>query len=123
MLPTEVTTAELARLLGVSRRNFPGLAERKIIVPGSRKGTYALEPSISGYAKHLRRLAQGRHGTEETLSTAEVEALWRGKLRAFRILAVPHRVLYLSARQTVVLTQELRDCLTELADNEKGVAS
>ena len=83
MLPTEVTTAELARLLGVSRRNFPGLAERKIIVPGSRKGTYALEPSISGYAKHLRRLAQGRHGTGETLSTAEVEALWRGKLRAF----------------------------------------
>jgi len=92
-------------------------------VPGSRKGTYALEPSISGYAKHLRRLAQGRHGTEETL--AEVEALWRGKLRAFhnRILAVPHRVPYLSARQRVVLTQELRDCLTELADNEKGVAS
>jgi hypothetical protein len=121
MLPTEVTTAELDRLLGVSRRNFPGLTERKIIVPGSRKGTYALEPSIGGYAKHLRRLAQGRHGTEETLSTAEVEALWRGKLRAFRILAVPHRVLYLSARQTVV-TQELRDCLTELADSEKDVA-
>ena len=85
------------------------------------QGTYALEPSVSGYAKHLRRLAQGRHGTEETLSTAEVEALWRGKLRAFRILAVPHRVLYLSARQTVV-TQELRDCLTELADSEKDVA-
>jgi hypothetical protein len=122
MLPTEVTTAELARLLGVSRRNFPGLAERKSIVPGSRKGTYALEPSISGYAKHLRRLAQGRHGTGETLPTAEVEALWRGKLRAFRILAVPHRVPYLSARQTVV-TQELRHCLTELADNEKGAAS
>ena len=41
MLPTEVTRAELARLLGVSRRNFPRLAERKIIVPSSRKGTYA----------------------------------------------------------------------------------
>src|SRR6476646_8899998 len=123
MLPTEVTTAELARLLGVSRRNFPGLAERKSIVPGSRKGTYALEPSISGYAKHLRILAQGRHGTGETLS-AEVEALWRGKLRAFP-QSHPrraHRVPYVSARQTVV-TQELRDCLTELADNEKDVAS
>ena len=72
MLPTEVTTAELARLLGVLRRNFPEFAERKIIVPGSRKGTYALEPFISGYAKHLRRLAQGRHGTGETLPTAEL---------------------------------------------------
>src|SRR4029077_7440918 len=113
MLPTEVTTAELAGLLGVSRRNSPDLAERKIIVPGSRKGTYALEPSVSGYAKHLGRLALGRQETGETLSTAEVEALWRGKLRAFhnRILAVPHRVPYLSARQTVVLTQEPRDCL------------
>jgi hypothetical protein len=75
MLPTEVTTAELARLLGVSRRYLPDLAERKIIVPGSRKGTYAPEPSVSGNAKHLRRLAQGRQGTGETLSTAEGEAL------------------------------------------------
>ena len=106
-MPTEVTTAELARLLVVSRRNFPDLAERKIIVPGFAQGTYALEPSVSGYAKQLRRLAQGRQGTGETLSTAEVEALWRGKLRAFhnRILAMPHRVPYLSARQTVVLTR------------------
>jgi hypothetical protein len=49
--------------------------------------------------------------------------LWRGKLRAFRnrILAVPHRVF--SARQAVVLTHELRDYLTALADSEKGVAS
>ena len=86
MLPTEVTTAELARLLGVSRRNFPGLAERKSIVPGSRKGTYALEPSISGYAKHLRRLAQGRHGTGETLSTAEVEALSTNGHRSGKLL-------------------------------------
>ena len=52
MLPTEVTTAELARLLGVSPPIPPGLPN-----------------------------------------------------------------------QTVVLTQELRDCLTELADSEKDVAS
>ena len=68
MLPTKVTTAELARL-----RNVPELAERKIIVPGSRKGTYALEPSVRGYAKHLRRLAQGRHGTEDASASATVE--------------------------------------------------
>jgi hypothetical protein len=32
------------------------------------------------------------------------------------MLAIPHRVEYLSARQTLTLTQELRACLDELAD-------
>ena len=51
--------------------------------------------------------------------------MWRGKLRAFhnRILAVPHRVPYLSARQRVVLTQELRDCLTELVNTDPELSS
>ena len=69
----EVTTAELARLLGVTHRNFPELAERKIIVPGLRRDTYALEPSVRGYAKHLRGLAKGRRGTEEAIASAAVE--------------------------------------------------
>jgi phage terminase Nu1 subunit (DNA packaging protein) len=56
----------------------------------------------------------------EVLPTAEVEAFWRGKLRAFRnrVLAVPSRVRDLSARQSVSLTQELRTALTELADDK-----
>jgi hypothetical protein len=43
----------------------------------------------------------------------------RSKLKAFRnrVLAIPHRVEYLSARQTLALTQELRACLDELADD------
>lgn len=42
----------------------------------------------------------------------------RGWLRAFRnrILGIPQRVQYLSPRQTVVLQQELRAALDELAD-------
>ena len=102
MLPTEVTTAELARLLGVSRRNFPGLAERKIIMPGSRKGTYALEPSISGYAKHLRRLAQGRHGTGETLSPRRRSRRYGAESSALSAIAFPTGS-HTSARQTVSL--------------------
>jgi hypothetical protein len=54
----------------------------------------------------------------ETLPTAEVEALWTSKLRAFRnrILSIPSRVSYLSLRQRESLTQELRAALTELAE-------
>jgi phage terminase Nu1 subunit (DNA packaging protein) len=54
----------------------------------------------------------------ETLPTAEVEALWTSKLRAFRnrVLVVPSKVKDLSARQSVMLTQELSAALTELAD-------
>jgi hypothetical protein len=39
-------------------------------------------------------------------------------MKAFRarILGIPQRVQYLSARQTVVLMQELRAALDELAD-------
>jgi phage terminase Nu1 subunit (DNA packaging protein) len=104
-----------------------------------------LQASVSRYCAHLREQAAGRGGEAgaemrarlgaaqadlaaekvkamrgEVLPTAEVEALWTSKLRAFRnrILAIPSRVQYLSARQTVVLTQELRDALTELADDK-----
>lgn len=47
-----------------------------------------------------------------------VEKLWTSRLQAFRnrILGVLQRVQYLSARQTVVLQQELRAALDELAD-------
>jgi phage terminase Nu1 subunit (DNA packaging protein) len=58
----------------------------------------------------------------ELIETDAVEKLWTSKLRAFRnrILGIPGRVQYLSARQTVALQQELRAALDELA-NDKGV--
>jgi hypothetical protein len=54
----------------------------------------------------------------ELVEAAEVEALWTRTLRGFRnrILAIPTRIKDLSARQSVILTQELRACLDELAD-------
>jgi phage terminase Nu1 subunit (DNA packaging protein) len=141
----DVTTADLCRLLGVSRQSLSDLAKRGIVLRGEKRGTYALEASVSGYCKHLRDMASARGGEDavavraklasaqadlaaekvkamrgETLPTAEVEALWTSKLRTFRnrILAIPSRVRDLSARQSVTLTQELRAALTELADDK-----
>ena len=110
------------------------------------RGCYRLEASLSGYCAHLRDIAAGRGGedasaararlgsTQANLAEAKakqlsgelveadaVEKLWTRKLKAFsnRVLAIPHRVEYLSARQSVTLRQELRAALTELA-NDKG---
>jgi hypothetical protein len=54
----------------------------------------------------------------ELVEASEVETFWRTKLKAFRnrVLAIPHRVKYLSARQSVMLSQELRDAVEELAN-------
>jgi hypothetical protein len=56
----------------------------------------------------------------EPVEASEVEALWRSKLKVFRnrITNIPGRVQYLSARQTIVLQQELRAALDELADDK-----
>jgi hypothetical protein len=56
----------------------------------------------------------------ETVLVAEVETFWRSRIKAFRnrVLAVPSLVRDLTARQNVILTQELRACLNELADDK-----
>ena len=54
----------------------------------------------------------------ELVEVEAVETFWRSKLKQFRnrMLAVPSRVRDRSARQSVTLTQELRDALAELAN-------
>ena len=54
----------------------------------------------------------------ETVNASDVEKQWTGKMREFRsrILSVPDRVP-LPLRERNVLTTELCDALTELADN------
>jgi hypothetical protein len=61
--PAEISSGDLGRLIDMNRSTLRGLAKRGIVEPGARKGTYALEASVSGYCDHLRRLAQGRHGS------------------------------------------------------------
>jgi phage terminase Nu1 subunit (DNA packaging protein) len=118
----EIASGAMQKLIGVNKVALNDLAKRGIVKRGERKGTYALQASVSGYCEHLRSMAAGRGGeagasARERLGAAQAD-LWRTKLKAFRnrILAIPSRVEYLSARQTVVLTQELRAALTELAD-------
>jgi phage terminase Nu1 subunit (DNA packaging protein) len=127
----------------VARTALNDLAKRGIVKRGDKRGTFELEASVSGYCKHLRDVASARGGEDasaararlgqaqadlaeakaaqirgETVPVAEVETFWRSKLKAFRnrVLAVPGRVKDLTARQSVILTQELRAALTELAD-------
>jgi phage terminase Nu1 subunit (DNA packaging protein) len=141
----EATTAELCNLFGASRETLSNLAKRSIIVRGTKRGTWLLQPSVSGYVKHLREEAAARGGEDaaaararlgqaqadlatvkarklagELVEASEVEALWRSKLKAFRnrITNIPGRVQNLSARQTAVLQQELRAALEELADDK-----
>jgi terminase small subunit / prophage DNA-packing protein len=126
----EIASAALQRLLGINKSVLGELAQKGIIVRGEKRGSYALQASVPRYCQHLREQAAGRGGEAgadvrarlgaaqadlaaekvkamrgETLPTAEVEALWRGKRD-------------LSARQSVTLTQELRAALTELADDK-----
>lgn len=138
----EITAGRLAELLGVTPKTVAELAKGGIAVRGEKRGSYRLE-TVTRYCQHLREEAAARGGEAgadvrarlasaradlaaekvkamrgEMLPTAEVEALWTSKLRAFRnrILGIPQRVQNLSARQTVVLMQELRAALDELAD-------
>jgi phage terminase Nu1 subunit (DNA packaging protein) len=141
----EITTSALAKLFDTTAKTIADIGKRDIIVKGTKRGSWLLQPSVAGYVRHLREQAAGRGGDigadvrarlgaaqadlaaekvkamrGETLPTAEVEALWTSKLRTFRnrILAIPSRVRDLSARQSVTLTQELRVALTELADDK-----
>ena len=143
MTEQPVTSAYLCGLLNVSRQALSHLAKRGVVVRGNKRGTYDLEVSVGGYCEHLRAMAAGRGGdagadararlgqaqaslaevkagqlSGALVPASEVEAFWRLKLKAFRnrILAVPGRVRDLPARQSVLLGQELRAALTELAD-------
>src|SRR5207249_2368060 len=134
----EITSGAMQRLLGVNKVALNDLAKRGIVKRGERRGSYDLQASVSGYCEHQRSIAVVRGGEPEAsagpaqadlteteakqlrgelVQASEVETLSRAKLKAFRnrVLAIPHRVQYLSARQTLTLTQELRACLDELS--------
>jgi hypothetical protein len=57
-----VTTGELCRSLGVSRETLSKFAKRGVIEKGSKRGTWMLQPSVSGYVRHLREEAAARGG-------------------------------------------------------------
>ena len=138
----EITSASLQRLLGIGQSVLNDLAKRGIIVRGTKRGSYALEPSVVGYCSHLREIAAGRGGdaggdARARLGSAQADLAEAGRTDARRdgervrrgkamdredarisqpLLSVPVRVP-LPLRERNVLTTELCDALTELADN------
>jgi phage terminase Nu1 subunit (DNA packaging protein) len=68
----EATTAELCNLFGASRETLSNLAKRSIIVRGTKRGTWLLQPSVSGYVKHLREEAAARGGEDAAAARARL---------------------------------------------------
>jgi phage terminase Nu1 subunit (DNA packaging protein) len=58
----EIASAPLRRLLGINRSVLNELVANGIVLRGEKRGTYKLEPSVSGYCEHLREQAAGRGG-------------------------------------------------------------
>jgi phage terminase Nu1 subunit (DNA packaging protein) len=138
-----ITTGRLAWLFDVTPKTIADLGKRGIIEHGPKRGTWRFASSVAGYCRHLRAEAAARGGEAaadararlgqaqaslaeakvgqlrgELVEAAEVERVWTTKLWAIRnrILAIPNRLRDLSPKQSVVLTREQRDALTELAD-------
>jgi phage terminase Nu1 subunit (DNA packaging protein) len=139
----EMTTRALSELLGVSKQTLSELSKREIIVKGMKRGTWLLQPSVSGYVKHLREAAAARGGeaaqeararlgaaqaalaearagklSGELVRVDEVEAKWTAACRSIRgrVLAVADKMRDLPARQHVKLVSELRGALSDLSD-------
>jgi phage terminase Nu1 subunit (DNA packaging protein) len=145
-MSNEITTGALAKLFDTTPRTITDLGKRGIIVRSDKRGRWQLQPSVSGYVRHLREQAAARGGEAgqsarerlghaqadlaeakaaqlrgETVPVAEVEMKWTAACRAIRsrVLAVADKMRDLSARQHVRLSTELRAALTDLADGER----
>ena len=71
MTKTDVTSRELAKLLGLTSSEIVDLRKREIIIPGSKRGTYRLQESIRNYVEHLRRLSAGQASEDSKHLTSE----------------------------------------------------
>ena len=72
MMKTEVTSRELAKLLGLTSSAIAELSKRTIIISGSERGTYRLQESIRNYVEHLRRLPAEQE-SEHTVKQPTIE--------------------------------------------------
>ena len=84
MVKTEVTSRELAKLLGLTSSQIRDLGKRRLIVSGGKPGTYKLQESIRNYVKHLRKPA-GR-GSDDTIDdTIKEPTIERKEAAAARV--------------------------------------
>jgi phage terminase Nu1 subunit (DNA packaging protein) len=68
----EITTGELAKLFDTTPKTIADLGKRGIIEKGSKRGTWALDASVTGYVKHLRAEAAARGGEEAAQARARL---------------------------------------------------
>jgi phage terminase Nu1 subunit (DNA packaging protein) len=71
-LPTVVSAAVLADLIGVSPRSTTDLAQKGVIVRAEGRTGFLLRESLRGYADHQRKLAAGRGG-EAAINVASAQ--------------------------------------------------
>jgi phage terminase Nu1 subunit (DNA packaging protein) len=69
-----VTTAERARLFGTTPKTIADLGKSGIIVSAGKRGRWRLQPSVSGYVKHLRAEAAGRGNEARADARARLSA-------------------------------------------------
>ena len=67
-----VTTGALAKLFDTTPKTIADLGKRGIIEKGSKRGTWALDASVTGYVKHLRAEAAARGGEEAAQARARL---------------------------------------------------
>jgi hypothetical protein len=58
----ETVSAELQRLLGINKSVLGELAERGIVVRGSKRAATGSKPRSAAYCEHLRSMAASRGG-------------------------------------------------------------
>jgi len=115
-MKAEIASAALQRLLGINKSVLGELAQKGIIVRGEKRGSYALQASVSCYCEHLREQAAGRGGeagadVRARLGAAQAD-LAAEKVKAMRGETLPTAEV---GGVPVKLASELRATLTELA--------
>ena len=74
-MKTEVTSRELANLLGLASSEIADLSKRKILSSGSKKGTYRLQVSVRNYVEHLRRRPAEQESKHPSIKRKKATAL------------------------------------------------
>jgi len=74
MTRTEVTSRELAKLLGLTSTAMADLRKRGITIAGSKRGAYKLQESVRNYVEHLRNLA-ATHSVDDSFNRPVIEQI------------------------------------------------
>lgn len=112
-LPEVVTGAQMAVILGMSRRTMLDLAARGVLAR-THRGQYRLLDSLHRYHRHLRDQATGRAGTPTGKSLTDERAELTAVQKQREQLALQREM------RTVLTFEEVKDGWTRIATKTKG---